>query len=118
MAGDDDRWGRGAWTWRADPRDGPLTARSDTRIREDVCEALRLDGWVDATDIDVRVEGQHVTLGGEVDDREQKWRAEDLVEHLHGVRAVINRIRVRRLPLLVPPALAERSKGGNGQRLG
>ncbi len=68
--------------------------RSDERIREDVCEALRGDEWIDATHIEVDVRDQNVTLAGEVRERNQKWLAEDAAERVLGVRAVINRIRV------------------------
>jgi hypothetical protein len=72
----------------------PRTTRPDARIREDVCESLTHDGWLDATHIDVTVEAGHVVLDGEVPDRDQKWRAEDHAEHALGVTAVVNRIRV------------------------
>jgi osmotically-inducible protein OsmY len=68
--------------------------RSDARILEDVCEALRGDEWIDATHIEVDVRDQNVMLTGEVRERNQKWLAEDLVERVLGVRAVVNRVRV------------------------
>lgn len=68
--------------------------RSDERIREDVCDRLYQDGRVDASEIDVKVEGNEVVLSGSVRSREEKRRAEDLVENIMGVRHVENRIRV------------------------
>ena len=74
----------------------PRTTRPDSRIREDICDAMTHDGWLDASSIDVEVKDGQVTLGGLVPDREQKWRAEDHAEHALGVASVINRIRVER----------------------
>src|SRR5687767_13700993 len=42
--------------------------RSDDRIREDVCDVLS-EGWIDASDIEVRVSDSEVTLIGFVTDR-------------------------------------------------
>lgn len=96
--------------------------RSDERIREDVCEALRGDDWIDATHIEVGVEDQNVVLAGEVRERNQKWLAEDVAERVLGVRAVINRIRVGFRELEGPfasPGTTSSSTGrtdDNGQR--
>lgn len=70
--------------------------RSEERIREDVCERLSYDDRLDASNIDVRVQGDEVVLTGTVHDREQKHRAEDLVESISGVRNVENNIKVDR----------------------
>lgn len=69
--------------------------RSDDRIREDVNEALYVHHDVDATDIDVSVEGGVVTLAGVVDSRRTKRMAEDAVEHVTGVKDVLNHLRLR-----------------------
>ena len=69
-------------------------SRSDERIREDVCERLTEDPYVDATGIEVRVEGGEVTLTGTVPERGAKRRAEDLAESISGVRHVQNDLRV------------------------
>jgi hypothetical protein len=94
---------RGRSTWAGDWSDenyrgrGPKTYhRSDDRIHEDVCERLTDDWSVDASDIEVAVREGEVTLSGSVPSREQKWRAEDCVERVAGVREVINRIHVNR----------------------
>jgi osmotically-inducible protein OsmY len=71
-------------------------SRSDERVLEDVCSRLSDDDYIDATNIEVKVEGGEVTLTGTVNEREQKRRAEDLVERISGVRDVENHIKVRR----------------------
>jgi hypothetical protein len=77
-------------------RTGPKNyQRSDQRIREDVCEALTLDGAIDASDIEVVVEDAEVTLNGTVPDRATKKMAERCAEHVSGVRDVHNRLVVR-----------------------
>lgn len=78
--------GRGPNNWQ----------RSDTRLYEDVCECLTEDDALDASDIEVRVEGGVVTLTGTVDSRNDKRHAEDLVERISGVRDVHNQLQVQR----------------------
>ena len=68
--------------------------RSDDRIREDVCDRLTDDPYVDATDIEVAVAAGEVTLSGLVRRRADKRRAEDIADHVSGVRDVNNRLRV------------------------
>ena len=68
--------------------------RSDERIREDVCDYLTEDDRVDASEIEVTVQGGEVTLAGSVSSREEKRRAEDLVENISGVRDVQNNLRI------------------------
>jgi osmotically-inducible protein OsmY len=70
--------------------------RSEERIREDAYDRLTDDDYVDATDIQVQMEGDDVVLTGSVHSREEKRRAEDLVERVSGVRNVQNRLRVER----------------------
>ena len=70
--------------------------RSSLRIREDVCEALAYHGELDATDIEVDVEGAEVTLKGTVPDRHSKRLAERIVEGVYGVDDVHNQLKVRR----------------------
>jgi len=70
--------------------------RSDDRIREDVCERLTDDHYVDATGIEVNVQNGIVTLSGSVDDRMTKRRAEDVAESVRGVTDIQNQIRVTR----------------------
>lgn len=70
--------------------------RSDDRIREDVCERLAFDHDVDASEIEVNVNGATVVLTGSVNDRFAKRRAEDIAESVWGVKDVQNQIRVSR----------------------
>lgn len=69
--------------------------RSDDRIREEVSEHLTYHHDIDATDIEVQVQGGEVTLTGTVQDRRQKRLAEDIAEDIRGVRDVHNHIRVQ-----------------------
>ncbi len=79
-----DHAGKGPKGWR----------RSDQRIREEACEALHLDRYVDASDIEVSVENGIVVLTGMVSDRGTKRAAEACVESLDGVKDVRNELRV------------------------
>lgn len=68
--------------------------RSDDRIREDVCDRLSDDDRIDASNVQVQIQGDEVILTGTVHSKEEKRRAEDLVESISGVRNVENRLRV------------------------
>ena len=68
--------------------------RSDERIREDANDKLTDDWRVDARAVEVSVASGEVTLDGTVPSREQKRRAEDLVDSLSGVKHVQNNLRV------------------------
>jgi hypothetical protein len=70
-------------------------ARSEERIREDVCDRLTDDGALDASDIEVSVSGTEVTLGGTVPSRHQRHRAELCAERVSGVSHVQNNMRVK-----------------------
>jgi|SRR5688572_13179169 osmotically-inducible protein OsmY len=70
--------------------------RSDERIREDVCDRLADDPHLDASDIEITVRNGEVTLAGFVRDRHDKRHAEDVAEHVSGVREVNNSLRVHR----------------------
>jgi osmotically-inducible protein OsmY len=69
--------------------------RSDERIREDVNEELTRHPDIDASEIEVIVDGAEVTLVGVVEDRRAKRLAEDIVERSSGVNEVHNQLRVR-----------------------
>ncbi|MBT1695876.1 BON domain-containing protein [Fulvivirgaceae bacterium PWU4] len=69
--------------------------RSDDRIREDVMDRLTDDAFVDASDIEVTVQGSEVTLAGTVIDRAEKRRVEDVIESISGVTNVENRLKIR-----------------------
>lgn len=68
--------------------------RSDARIQEDICDRLTEDPYLDASDIEVRVHDREVTLAGHVATRDDKRRAERLVEDAPGVQHVQNSLRV------------------------
>lgn len=70
--------------------------RADDRIADDVNEALTRSPYIDATDVEVRVEGGAVTLIGSVDDRGAKRMAEDIAEACFGVLDVSNQLKVGR----------------------
>jgi hypothetical protein len=74
-------------------------ARSDERIREDVCDRLSWNDEVDATDVTVTVANGEVTLEGNVETRHMKRLAEDIAEQVPGVLDVHNRMRVTK-PIL------------------
>ena len=59
-------------------------------------DRLTDDDSLDAGEITVQVKGGEVTLSGTVNSREDKRRAEDLVESCSGVKEVINNLRVNR----------------------
>ncbi len=95
-----ERYGRSSMTGRS-AMSGPYAGRgprgyqrSDERIREDVCERMCECGELDASEIEVRVSNAEVTLLGTVRDRQDKRLAEDLTDHVSGVREVHNQIRV------------------------
>lgn len=63
---------------------------------EEINDRLTEDHHLDASDIEVKVEGGEATLSGTVPDRSAKHRAEQLIEHLTGVSHVQNNLRVQR----------------------
>jgi osmotically-inducible protein OsmY len=69
--------------------------RSDDRIREDVQDRLTDDPYLDATEIEVVVGSGEVTLNGTVNSRDDKRRAEDIVDRVSGVKHVQNNLRVQ-----------------------
>lgn len=70
--------------------------RSDTRISEDVCDALTDNADLDASGIEVHVETGEVTLGGTVPNRYSKRLAEDVAGSVRGVVDVHNRLTIER----------------------
>jgi hypothetical protein len=88
---------KGAFTGGTFSGKGPKNwARSDERIREDVCECLTYHPSIDASEIEVTVKDGEVTLGGTVIDRGSKRLAEDISEDVRGVRDIHNQLRVHR----------------------
>jgi osmotically-inducible protein OsmY len=70
--------------------------RPDESLAREIHEILVKDPELNATEIEVAVEGGAVTLTGEVESSGAKLLAEELVESLLGVREVHNRLRVAR----------------------
>jgi hypothetical protein len=70
--------------------------RSDERIKELVCERLCDDPEVDASNIEVEVKNADVILRGEVNEKSEKYLAEDLAASVTGVSNVENLIRVNK----------------------
>lgn len=70
--------------------------RSDDRLRELVSERLEDDHDVDASEIEVFVEGGVVRLTGTVPERRMKRFAEEVAESVRGVTDVRNELRVTR----------------------
>jgi osmotically-inducible protein OsmY len=97
----DPAYGGSAYTRTGSYRAGSFSGRgprgyqrTDDRIREDVCERLTEDPWIDASDIEVTVRAAEVTLSGTVRERGDKRHAEDVAERVSGVREVRNNLRV------------------------
>ncbi|WP_437941681.1 BON domain-containing protein [Sorangium sp. So ce341] len=89
---------RGVWTAQIAQR-GPRAGRgpkgytrSDERIREDLCERI-VEAGLDASDVEVTVEGGEVTLAGTVRSRQDKHCIEDLADDVRGIRGVESRLR-------------------------
>jgi osmotically-inducible protein OsmY len=70
--------------------------RPDEALTRELQEILIGDPELDASEIDVEVEGGAVTLRGTVDSSDAKLLAEELVESVTGVREVHNQLRVAR----------------------
>lgn len=96
-------------------------ARSDARINEDVCDRLTDHPMIDASDIEVSVADREVTLTGTVNSRDEKRRAEDIVEAVSGVAHVQNNLRVKQAGTGVRgtlDSLANATSGAFGERGG
>ncbi len=92
---------RGAGGYRSPPHNdghrgrGPKGyARSDERIREDVCDGLTYDRYIDASHVEVMVKSGEVTLSGKIESRGARRHAEELAERALGVKHVQNNLRV------------------------
>jgi osmotically-inducible protein OsmY len=71
--------------------------RSQDRIREDVCDRLTDDDRIDARNVHIHIDNDDVViLSGTVNSKEEKRRAEDVVESISGVKNVENRLHVGR----------------------
>ncbi|MFL5470743.1 MAG: BON domain-containing protein [Gemmatimonadales bacterium] len=70
--------------------------RPDAALAQELHEILTKDPELDATEIEVEVEGGAVTLRGVVDSSDARLLAEELVESVTGVREVHNNLKVVR----------------------
>lgn len=74
---------------------GPKSyCRSDARILDDICRRMSDNRYLDASNIDVKVENCEVFITGTVASRYEKRLAEDLAETAYGVKNVENRLRI------------------------
>jgi osmotically-inducible protein OsmY len=69
--------------------------KADQRLQHDVIEELKFDPQVQVNEIGVIATDGVVTLTGWVDSYLKKWRAEQTVHRVRGVRAIANDIEVR-----------------------
>jgi hypothetical protein len=70
--------------------------RSDERIREDVSDRLAQQDHLDPSEIEVSVANGEVTLTGTVENRNEKFLAEEIADDVSGVNDVHNQLRLRR----------------------
>lgn len=70
--------------------------RPDEALTRELQEILTGDPELDASEIEVQVEGGAVTLRGTVDSGDARLLAEELVESVTGVREVHNQLKVAR----------------------
>jgi hypothetical protein len=68
--------------------------RSSDNLREQICDRLESHGGVNASEIEVQVQEDEVTLSGRVASREQKRLAEQCAESVRGIRDVHNHLSV------------------------
>ncbi len=85
------RYGRGG----AERRGPKGYVRSDDRLRDDICERLSDQTWIDLSRVDVHVDDGRVRLEGEVPDRFSRYAIEDIADGAWGVKEIDNRLRVR-----------------------
>ncbi len=70
-------------------------SRTDERVSEDINQRLYDDPFIDASDVEVKVENGEAILTGTVESREAKRRIEDITESITGVKDVENRLKVK-----------------------
>lgn len=86
-------------------------ARTDERVKEDVCDRLSASGH-DWSEVEVSVSGGEVTLTGTVTDRAHKFEAEHIADGVRGVIEVTNQLRVQAAGTT---ERSERDASGNGK---
>lgn len=77
--------------------------RSDERIREEACERIARQGFIDASDVEVHVENAVIRLTGTVATRPEKRGLEHLLDRVHGVEEIVNELRLRREEMPAAP---------------
>ena len=70
--------------------------RSIKRIKDEACEILARDFDLDASDIEVEIKDDIIFLNGYVASRQDKKRAESLVEDISGIDDVQNQLQVKK----------------------
>jgi osmotically-inducible protein OsmY len=68
--------------------------KTDSQLRQDVIDELNWDAAIDATKIEIAVQDGLVTLGGQVPHYSEKWVAEQAVQRVAGVKALVVKIAV------------------------
>lgn len=68
--------------------------RSDDRLKDEVCDMLERDAYVDASNLEVQVKDGVASLSGTVTDRRAKRRAEEIAEGIRGLKDVHNSLTV------------------------
>ena len=76
------------------PHTGKGPGRSDERIADEICSRLTEHPHLDASNVDVVVQGGEVTLNGKVDSRQAKREAEQVADTVTGVRDVHNQLNI------------------------
>lgn len=84
----------------------PGSKKSDAEIAEAVLSALKWHSAVQEEKIKIKVEDGVVSLEGEVEWQYQRTNAKSAIEHLTGVRSVINYIRVK--PVVTSTAVQQK----------
>jgi len=70
---------------------------TDDYISDSVRQKLAVDQVVKGGDLDVQVKDGVVTIGGKVHEQKQKDKAERLAKKVHGVKSVVNNIKIEKL---------------------
>lgn len=89
--------------------------RSDERIREEICDLLTDSHDIDASNIEIEVQGGEVTLTGFVESRDIKRMAEQAIDDVSGVKDVHNQLKVGQ-PQQSEQKSEQKSQGGSKRK--
>jgi hypothetical protein len=89
------RFGEKFWNERDYVGSSESLPVSDQRIFEAACESLKESPFVDAFEIEVAVNKGVIYLRGHIANRNQKREAQQAVEHLKGVRDIMNELKIK-----------------------